>query len=721
MQETNSSINIQEKSQDKEKGVGDGGLQCLITMAAFYGMSADPGDIKHELALEEKTMTPEDILRGAKLLKMKNRLADIKIETLLKMDRPVMLVMKENQFAIFAKAEGEKLLILFPFERAPRILSIKELEEVWDGKAILLIPRERKYRNVKFGFKWFIPTILKYKRPLLEVLLAAFIMQLLSIFSPLITQSVIDKALAHNSISTLDVLIVGLLVLLVFETILSVARNYVLIHTTSKVDVILSSRLFNHLFRLPLRYFESRRIGDTVARVRELENIRRFLTGVPLTTILDCLFLIVYIIILFFYDVKLTWITLAEIPLLIVISAFITPMLRDRLNEQFNCGAESQSYLVETITGVQTIKSFAIEPKMQKKWEELLADYTTAGFRTTLLSGNAGAAAKFVQRAFDIAILWYGAQLVMNGKLTIGELVAFRMLASRVSEPVMRLVQMWQEFQQASISVDRIGDIFNSPVEPSMESSKAKLPAVKGYIKFEKVCFRYQPDAPEVIRDMDFLIKPDTVVGIVGRSGSGKSTLSKLIQRLYLPERGKILIDGIDISLAEPVWLRRQIGVVLQENFLFNSTIRENIALHNPTAGIDAIINAAKIAGAHEFIVELKNGYDTLVGEKGVGLSGGQKQRIAIARALLCNPKILIFDEATSALDYESESIIQKNLKAICQGRTVLIIAHRLSTLKDADSIMVLDKGQLVEYGPKEILIQKKGLFYHLLQQQSGI
>lgn len=715
------SINKEIKPQKGGGQARDGGLQCLITIAAFYGIPADSQEISHELALEEEIMKPEDVLRGAKLLKLKNRLAKVKLKTLIKMDRPVMLILKNSEFIIFAKAEGDKLLMLYPFERAPRFISAEELEKMWDGRAILLIPRNRKDRTVKFGFKWFIPTILKYKKPLLEVLLAAFIMQLLSIFSPLITQSVIDKALSHNSISTLDVLIIGLIVLLVFETILSIARNYILIHTTSKVDVILSSRLFNHLFKLPLRYFESRRIGDTVARVRELENIRRFLTGVPLTIVLDCLFLIVYIVILFFYDVKLTWITLAEVPILAIISALITPLLRERLNEQFNTGAESQSYMVEVITGVQTIKSFAIEPKMQKRWEELLADYTTAGFKTSFLSGNAGAVAKFVQRAFDIIILWYGAKLVMKGKLTIGQLVAFRMLASRVSEPVMRLVQMWQEFQQASISVDRIGDIFNTPTEPSMESSKAKLPAVKGFIKFEKVCFRYQPDGPEVIRDMDFLIKPDTVVGIVGRSGSGKSTLSKLIQRMYLPERGKILIDGIDISLAEPVWLRRQIGVVLQENFLFNSTIRENIALHNPSASMEAVINVAKIAGAHEFITDLKNGYDTMVGEKGTGLSGGQKQRIAIARALLCNPKILIFDEATSALDYESESIIQKNLKAICQGRTVLIIAHRLSTLKDADAIMVLDKGQLVEYGPKNLLIEQKGLFYHLLRQQSEI
>lgn len=714
-----------EKTEEKDANNShvDTGLQCLITIAAYYGLPADAASIKHDLALDDKAMLPEDILRAAKLMKLKSRQVNIHPTAISKMSLPAILILKDGSFIITAKAEAEeeKVLAVFPHDNAPKVLTYDELGDIWDGAIILLIPRVRKYRTVKFGFKWFIPTIMKYKKPLLEVLLAAFMMQLLSIFSPLITQSVIDKVLVHNSMSTLDVLILGLVVLLVFETILSIVRNYVLTHTTSKIDVILSSRLFEHLFRLPLRYFESRRIGDTVARVRELETIRRFLTGVPLTTILDALFLIVYIVILFFYDVTLTWITLAGIPILALISAFITPVLRNRLNDKFNCGAESQSYLVEAVTGVQTIKSFAIEPKTQKKWEELLADYTTADFKISILSGTAGAAAKFVQRIFDIAILWYGAQLVMEGKLSIGQLVAFRMLASRVSEPVMRLVQMWQEFQQTAISVDRIGDIFNSPVEPTMESSKTRLPSVQGVIKFEKVCFRYQADAPEVIRDMNFLIRPNTIVGIVGRSGSGKSTLSKLIQRLYIPERGKILIDGIDIAMADPVWLRRQIGVVLQENFLFNATIRENIALHNPAASMEEILVVAKIAGAHEFITELSYGYDTMVGEKGTGLSGGQKQRIAIARALLCNPKILIFDEATSALDYESERIIQGNLKAICKGRTVLIIAHRLSTLKDADAIMVIDKGQLAEYGPKTKLIESKGLFYHLLMQQSEI
>lgn len=697
----------------------DTGLKGLITIAAYYGIPADASGIIHEFSLQDHNMTGQDIVRVAKSLRLKCRCVKANRYSIPKMTLPAMLKLKDDTYVILAKATAERLLVLYPWERAPRSLEMEELLEVWDGEVFLFVPRDRKNRDVKFGFRWFFPSILKYKRLLLEVLLAAFVMQILGVCSPLITQSVIDKVLVHNSLSTLDVLTIALLAMTIFETVLSVARNYILAHTTSKIDVILSSRLFDHLFKLPLRYFESRRVGDTVARVRELENIRRFLTGVPMMTFLDCMFLIVYVVILFFYSVRLACVTLASIPLLTLVSAIVTPLFRARLEEKFNCGAESQSYLVEAVTGAQTIKSFAIEPTVQRKWETLLADYTTAGFRTTILSGNAGAVAKLIQRLFDILILWYGARLVMEGTLTIGQLVAFRMLSGRVSEPVMRLVQVWQEFQQTGISVERIGDIFNSKKEPVPESAKTRLPEVRGQIGFDKVCFRYAVDGPEVIHDMSFSIRPDTVVGIVGRSGSGKSTLSKLIQRLYLPERGKILVDGMDISMVDPVWLRRQIGVVLQENFLFNASVRENIALHDPAAGMEQIIRVAKIAGAHDFITELTNGYDTMVGEKGVGLSGGQKQRIAIARALLGNPKILIFDEATSALDYESERIIQQNLKEICRGRTVLIIAHRLSTLKDADAIMVIDRGRVAEYGPRQKLIEQKGLFWHLLKQQT--
>lgn len=642
----------------------------------------------------------------------------MKPEKLSDITLPAIIKVKDAEYAILLKAQEDKYLVAFHNENSPKILSGEEFASIYTEEMILLIPRKFQDRELKFGIKWFIPTIIKYKKPLLEVLLAAFVTQLLGIFSPMITQSVIDKVLSHNSLSTLDVLAVGLIIITIFECALSIARNYVFAHTTSKIDVILSCRLFKHLFSLPLRYFESRRVGDTIARVRELENIRRFLTGVPLNTLLDALFIIVYIIIMYFYSVTLTNVTLLSLPILAGITAVITPILKERLDDKFKAGADQQSYLVEAVNGVQTIKSFAVEPGIQQKWEGLLADYTTANFRTTMLGGTAGSLAQLVQKCFDIAILYFGAKLVIDGELTVGQMVAFRMLSGRVSQPVMRLVQMWQDFQQTSLSIKRLGDIFNSKPEPVRQGTQSQLPSVVGNIVFDKVSFRYRPDASEVIKNMTFRIPANKVIGVVGRSGSGKSTISKLIQRLYIPETGKIMIDGVDLALADPSWLRRQIGVVLQESFLFNASIRDNIALQNPAASMEEIIRAAQIAGAHDFIVELSEGYDTMVGERGTGLSGGQKQRIAIARALLTNPRILIFDEATSALDYESESIIQKNLKQICHNRTVIIIAHRLSTLKDADAIMVVEKGSIAEYGSRQSLMERKGLYYHLLLQQ---
>lgn len=696
----------------------DTGMYCLLMTAAYYGIPVNEEHIRHTYNLSDRETDIPDILRIAKGLKLKARHVNLDIGKLGQVTLPAVIKLKDSAFAILLKTQEEKFLIAFCNERNPKVLDAQELEEIYDGSAVLLVPRKFQDRELEFGLKWFVPTIVKYKRPLLEVLLAAFVTQLLGIFSPMITQSVIDKVLTHNSLTTLDVLAVGLIIITIFESALSIARSYVFAHTTSKIDVILSCRLFKHLFSLPLRYFESRRVGDTIARVKELENIRRFLTGVPLNTLLDALFIIVYIIIMYFYSVTLTNVTLISLPILAAITAVITPILKERLDDKFKAGADQQSYLVEAVNGVQTIKSFAVEPGIQQKWEGLLADYTTANFRTTMLGNAAGSLAQLVQKCFDIAILYFGAKLVIAGELTVGQMVAFRMLSGRVSQPVMRLVQMWQDFQQTSLSIKRLGDIFNAKPEPSREGSQSQLPSVAGNIVFDKVSFRYRPDASEVIKNMSFRIPANKVIGIVGRSGSGKSTISKLIQRLYIPETGKILIDGIDLALADPAWLRRQIGVVLQESFLFNASIRDNIALQNPSASMEEVIYAAKIAGAHDFIVELTEGYDTMVGERGTGLSGGQKQRIAIARALLTNPRILIFDEATSALDYESESIIQNNLKKICENRTVIIIAHRLSTLKDADAIMVVERGNIAEYGSIRNLMDKKGLYYHLLLQQ---
>lgn len=719
--QTSSSGDMPKKlAKKKAKPSIDPGLYSFINIAHFHNIPADPEQIKHTLAVSKDGMSELDILRAAKEFKLKTKAPDVDYSTLPKLPLPAIVGFKKEKYAILAKIEGDKLLVLLPDGQPPVILSESDFKKKWTGRIILFTQRFWKDSDRKFDIKWFIPTIIKYKKPLLEVLTAAFVLQILGIFAPILTQVVIDKALSHQSVSTLDVIAFGLVAIALFEAMMGIARNYIFTHTTSRIDVILSSRLFRHLFSLPLRYFETRRVGDTTARVMELEKVRQFLTGTPMTTLIDVSFMFVYIIVMFIYSPALTWVVLASLPFFALLSGIITPILRNRLDEKFDTGAESQSYLVESITGAQTIKSFALEPELQKNWEGRLSSYVKASYKTSILSGNAGALGQLIQKVADIAILWFGAHFVMSGDLTVGALIAFRMLSGRVSGPVLRLVQSWQDFQQTGISIKRLGDIFNSKSEPTMDPSKSRLPAIKGDIRFEKVRFRYRPDAAEVIRDVSFGIRPGTVVGVVGRSGSGKSTISKLIQRLYVPEAGKILIDGVDIAMTDPAWLRRQVGVVLQENFLFNASIRENIAVHMPTASMDDVVRVAQTAGAHEFILELPEGYDTIVGEKGEGLSGGQKQRIAIARALLHNPKILIFDEATSALDYESENIIQKNLKLITRGRTVIIIAHRLSTLKDADKIMTIDRGQLIEYGNPTELLKKKGLYTYLHQQQLG-
>ena len=703
----------------------DPGLYCFMTIAQFHGIPADPDQIVHTLAINPKVgMTEMDMLRIARLMKLKSKAADVKYKQLKKLPMPVVVGMKEERFAVLAQIandeDGSKVLILMPEGTPPQIMSEGDFCRKWTGRVLLFAQRFWKEADRKFNLKWFIPTIIKYKKPLLQVLLAALVVQVIGIFTPILMQVVIDKALAHHSVSTLDVIVGGLITIALFEGALGVARNYIFTHTTSRIDVILSSRLFRRLFALPLRYFETRRVGDTTARVFELERIRTFLTGTPMTALIDICFMFVYIVVMLFYSSTLTWVVIGSLPAFAILSGVITPLLRRRLDERFDTGAESQSYLVESISGAQTIKSFALEPQLQKNWEGRLANYVRASYRTNLLAGNASALGQLIQKVFDIIILWVGAHMVMAGSLTIGGLIAFRMLSGRVSGPVLRLVRSWQDFQQTGISMKRLGDIFNTKPEPTLDPNKSRLPQIVGDIRFEHVRFRYTPDAPEVIRDISFGIRPGTVVGVVGRSGSGKSTISRLLQRLYVPESGKVLIDGVDIATTDPSWLRRQIGVVLQENFLFNASIRDNIAVHVPGSSMDDIVRVAKIAGAHEFITELPSGYDTIVGEQGEGLSGGQKQRIAIARALLHNPKILVFDEATSALDYESENIIQRNLQQITAGRTVIIIAHRLSTLKTVDKIMTIDKGQLIEYGTPASLLKRNGLYAYLYRQQNG-
>lgn len=699
----------------------DTGLVCLVMLARFHQVAVEPSQLAHEFGQAGVAFGPQELLLAAKKLGLKARAVLSSIDRLDKIPLPAIAADLDGGFFIIAKAEGGKVLIQSPREQAPRLLTEEELAAKWSGQLIMVASRASVLGDLaNFDITWFIPALIKYRHLLRDVFIVSFFIQILALISPLFFQVVIDKVLGHRSYSTLDVLCFGLLVVSLFEVLLGGLRTYVFSHTTNRIDVELGAKLFRHLLALPLPYFGARRVGDSVARVRELENIRNFLTSASVTVVLDMFFAVVFIAVMAFYSGWLTLIVLLSLPCYVFLSVWSTPIIRARLNEKFARGAENQAFLVESVSGIETVKALAVEPQMQRHWDNQLAAYVSASFRAGHISNIAGQAAQFINKLVTVLTLWFGARYVMDGQLTVGQFVAFNMLAQRVSAPVLRLTQLWQDFQQAGISVNRLGDILNTRTEVS-GASRSALPAAQGRITFDQVVFRYRVDGPETLRGISFDVSPGEVIGVVGRSGSGKSTVAKLVQRMYVPERGRVMVDGVDLSLVDPAWLRRQIGVVLQENRLFNRSIRDNIALGDPGLPMERIIAAAKLAGAHEFILELPEAYDTMVGEQGASLSGGQRQRIAIARALVTNPRILILDEATSALDYESERIVQQNMQAICQGRTVIIIAHRLTALRNAQRIFVIDKGQLVEQGSaQELLALENGLYRHLFAQQQS-
>ncbi|EJB2926860.1 enterohemolysin T1SS ABC transporter permease/ATPase EhxB, partial [Escherichia coli] len=591
-----------------------------------------------------------------------------------------------------------------------------EFEKLYQGKVILVTSRATVVGELaKFDFSWFIPSVVKYRRILLEVLTVSAFIQFLALITPLFFQVVMDKVLVHRGFSTLNIITIAFIIVILFEVILTGARTYIFSHTTSRIDVELSAKLFRHLLALPVSYFENRRVGETVARVRELEQIRNFLTGQALTSVLDLFFSVIFFCVMWYYSPQLTLVILLSLPCYVIWSLFISPLLRRRLDDKFLRNAENQAFLVETVTAINTIKSMAVSPQMIATWDKQLAGYVASSFRVNLVAMTGQQGIQLIQKSVMVISLWMGAHLVISGEISIGQLIAFNMLAGQVIAPVIRLAHLWQDFQQVGISVERLGDVLNTPVEK--KSGRNILPEIQGDIEFKNVRFRYSSDGNVILNNINLYISKGDVIGIVGRSGSGKSTLTKLLQRFYIPETGQILIDGHDLSLADPEWLRRQIGVVLQENILLNRSIIDNITLASPAVSMEQAIEAARLAGAHDFITELKEGYNTIVGEQGVGLSGGQRQRIAIARALVTNPRILIFDEATSALDYESENIIMKNMSRICKNRTVIIIAHRLSTVKNANRIIVMDNGFISEDGTHKELISKKDSLYAYLYQ----
>jgi subfamily B ATP-binding cassette protein HlyB/CyaB len=703
----------------------DTALIAICAIAAYYRIPADPEQLKRELSLQSREVSENDILRAAQLIGLKARVINIKkTERFTRVPVPAIAKGIDGAYLVFGgKQASGKLRFVNPVTRQASELDESELATHVERK-LILISRKLGGAGVDpqtFNLQWFFPSIWRYRKPLAHVLVASFFVQIFALVTPLIFQVVIDKVLSHKGYETLMVMVGGILFIGLFDVILQYLRTYALTHTTNRIDVELGRRLFFHLFHLPMNYFETRSAGQTVARVRELETIRSFLTGQGLFSALDLLFTIVFIIVLLFYSWKLTLIVIASIPLYLIIATVIRPVLRELVKEKFNRGAMSQQMLVESIVGAQTIKSAAVEPAMQAQWEEKLAAYVTTSFDSGLIGAGGQMAIQYVNKATSALLLLFGAKAVIDGDLTVGELVAFNMISGQVAQPILRLSQIWQDFQQVQISIDRLGDILNHPMEP-LNVAHGNLPRAKGAIEFRNASFRYKPGAPEILKGISLSIAPGEVVGIVGRSGSGKSTLAKLIQRFYVPETGQVLVDGIDLAQVNPAWLRSQIGVVLQDNLLFNRSIHDNIALANPAMLRPAVIQAARLSGADEFIGRLENGYDTIIEERGANLSGGQRQRIAIARALSINPSILILDEATSALDYESEKIIQNNMLQIVKGRTVIIVAHRLNAVRNCTKIVGLQEGKIIEVGThKELLEKPGGLYAHLWSLQSAL
>ena len=693
-------------------------LRSLEIVGALNNVRIDSRAIIRDYALNA-TPSFEELIRIAKDKGFKAKIKPLTIKNLASYPLPCIARDKNGVYFNILKVDTSKNeVLIFKDKNEPYAIKFEELLNSLNLDPKMIVLKHKLLNDkIKFGFGWFYARMLSYKKIVGEILIASFVIQLFGLVTPLFTQVVLDKVLVHHSLSTLNVIAVAFGAVIIFEMLLSLSRNYIFAHTTSKIDARLGAMLFDHLIKLPMIYFENRKVGNIVARVRELDSIREFIANKSVTVLLDMLFSVVFVAMMLLYSVKLTLVALGFVTVIATLYFFATPRLRARLEDKFQMGARSNSYLVESITGISTVKSLAIEGSMQRLWEDFLAKYVKSSFELSNLSNILSGIANALSKLMTLAILYLGVGLVIENKLSVGQLIAFQMFAGQFSAPIMRLVGLWNEFQQALLSVDRLGDILNTPKEQENDNA-ITLSEIKGGVKFDNVSFKYSPNSPIVLQNFSLEVKPNTSIGIVGRSGSGKSTLTRLLQRLYYANEGAIYIDGVDIRHMNPSWLRQNIGVVLQDSYLFSGSVKENIAYAYPSAPMDLILQASKIAGADEFISTLPEGYDTLVGERGSSLSGGQKQRIAIARAILTNPRILIFDEATSALDYESEKIISNNLSAIKKNRTVFIVAHRLSTVRECNEIIVLDKGRLIERGDHESLMKQRGYYCFLNRQQ---
>ncbi|MDZ7959802.1 MAG: peptidase domain-containing ABC transporter [Aulosira sp. DedQUE10] len=660
----------------------------------------------------------------SELIGLKVNLVDIPATSITRIPTPALIRYGEN-YAVLYAADANSAVVGVPNQGIVRckpaeLVAKLEVDEsnMPPQVRVLLVSITKETPQERFGLRWFIPYLSKHRRVLIEVFIASFFVQLAALANPLVIQLIIDKVIVQNSISTLNVLGVLLLVVGIFEAILTTLRTYLFVDTTNRIDMSLGSQIIDHLLRLPLRYFERRPVGELSTRINELENIRQFLTGTALTVGLDAVFSVVYIIVMLFYSWQLTLVGLGTIPVFVIITLIASPTVSRQLRSKAERNSETQSYLVEVMSGIQTVKAQNIELRSRFSWQERYSRYVAAGFKTVVTSTLANSTSNFLNKLSSLLVLWVGAYLVLKQELTLGELIAFRIISGYVTSPILRLAQLWQSFQETALSLERLSDIVDTPEEAESNRYNIPLPAIVGAVKYDNVSFRFAPSGPLQLSNVSVEIPAGQFVGIVGQSGSGKSTMMKLLLRLYDVESGRILIDGYDIGKVELYSLRRQMGVVPQDPLLFDGTVQENIALTNPDATTEEIIEAARVAAAHEFIMGLPNGYNTRVGERGAALSGGQRQRIAIARSVLQRPKLLVLDEATSALDYPTERQVCLNLAQDFKGSTVFFITHRLTTVSHADTIIVMDNGRITEQGSHQELMAVKGHYHYLYQQQ---
>jgi len=631
------------------------------------------------------------------------------------------LVNWRDGFALIQLSNSQGLVLASPRDGWVELLPDDLEAHFPEGIEMLLLERSSSTPEKRFGFSWFWPALRRYRGLLLQVLLASFVVQLFGLANPLLIQVIIDKVISQRSLDTLQVLGIALVVVTLMEGVIGSLRTFLFSETTNRIDLRLGAEVIDHLLRLPLSYFDRRPVGELGTRIAEMEKIRNFLTGQALTTVLDSAFSVIYIVVMLVYSWLLTIIALCVLPIQIGLTLLGAPLFRRQYRDAANQNARTQSHLVEVLSGIQTVKAQNVEMISRWKWQDFYSQYIARTFEKTITGTALTEASQVLQKLSQLLVLWVGAGLVLNGQLSLGQLIAFRIISGYVTQPMLRLSGIWQSIQELKVSFERLADVVDTPEESNEEDKqKIPLPPLDGRVMFENVSFTFPGRSTPVLNNINLDIPAGTFVGIVGQSGSGKSTLTKLMSRLYAPGQGRILIDGYDIDKVELYSLRRQIGIIPQEPLLFSGSVAENIALTDPDATSDSIVQAASLACAHEFIMELPSGYSTNVGERGAGLSGGQRQRIALARTLLGRPKMLVLDEATSALDYDTERRVCNNLIESVSHCTVFFITHRLSTIRQADLIVMMHQGAVVETGTHDELISRKGRYYALYRQQEA-